>query len=254
MVKMLHQIWFDLGKGKRPQIPNGIESMKKYAKESGMEYKLWSEDEATEIISSMPERVQDVWKKLPHSINKIDFFRYILMYELGGIYFDVDFNCVKKLNDLLMTNTVFLCEEWPFSFKNGSLHNGVLICKSIHHYFWSKVIDEVEYRLYKLNTEDYKDIQKSVFKLTGTAMLRDVACIYLNERNMFNKIVVMPFGVFCPLVHEDGTYLDSYDVKLGKLHTQRWILPSNKVMTQNVRCFTLGFLGASVKIWQQKFH
>lgn len=252
---MLHQIWFDLGKGKTPPSPNGMASMQVHCKPGGLAYKLWSESDATDVINSMPARIQQLWHDLPHQINRIDLFRYILMYKFGGIYFDVDFHCIQDLSRLLIDDTILLCEEWPYSYKNGSLHNGVLISKSSKHAFWLNIIHEIESRLHALKQSDHTDIQASVFKLTGTSMLRDVAHQYLKKRNLFNRLVIMPFGVFCPLVCEDGTYLDSYGDTLDRKTyiTQKWSVPSGQLVTKEAKSFTVGFLGASVKIWQQSF-
>ena len=253
---MIHQIWFDLGKGNTPLEPNGIVSMQTYCKNNNLEYKLWSQKEADDIIHNMSHRIQTIWKQLPHAITKVDFFRYILMYTFGGMYFDIDFNCIQGLNNLQIQDCCCLCEEWPFSFKNGSLHNGVLICKSPNHPFWIDVLSEIEKRLSNLDGDALADIQKSVFKLTGTAMLRDVAYSYINNRKSLlgHSIIIMPYGVFCPLVCQDGTYIDSYDDFDRVRHTQTWSVPSKQIIDNNARNFTSGFLGASVKVWQQKFH
>jgi len=263
---MIHQIWFDLGKGNVPLEPNGIESMKNYCENNNLEYKLWSYKEADDIIDNMSSIIQHIWKSLPHAITKIDFFRYVLMYKFGGMYFDIDFHCIKGLNNLQIQDCCFLCEEWPFSFQSGSLHNGVLLCKSPNHPFWIDVFSEIEKRLGALATSEIFDIQKSVFKLTGTAMLRDVAHSYIHHRRSLlgHSIIIMPYGVFCPLVShdrnqdgsQDGTYIDSYDrydefKRIGL--TQTWSVPSKQIIYQHARNFTSGFLGASVKVWQHKF-
>lgn len=252
---MIHQIWFDLGKGNAPLEPNGTESMKTYCKNNNLEYKLWSQKEADDIIENMSARIQNIWKHLPHAITKVDFFRYILMYKIGGMYFDIDFHCIKTLNNLQIQDCCFLCEEWPFSFKNGSLHNGVLICKSPNHPFWIEIFLEIEKRLHNLARGALSDIQKSVFKLTGTAMLRDVAYSYINNRKSLlgHSIIIMPYGFFCPLVCQDGTYIDSYDDFKYVGNTQPWNVPSKQIIGQRARKFTSGFLGASVKIWQNTF-
>ena len=255
----LHQIWFDLGMGSEPPGPNGISSMLEYADASGLVYKLWSEKDADTLICTLPGRVQHVWNNLPHKINKIDFFRYILLYTFGGAYFDVDFHCVKQMSELLRDHTTFLCEEWPFSYNDGSLHNGVLICKSAGHPLWMDVISEVEARLTLLKNDECKDIQKSVFQLTGTAMLRDVASYYLYNHDLIKTwwpLVVLPFGFFCPLIcggsKECEQYIDSYDLKDKKLICLK--APSQANIDSHARCFTLGYLSASVKIWQRNFH
>ena len=252
---MIHQIWFDLGKGKTPIEPNGIESMNSYCKMHNWKYKLWSQEEADIIIDEMSPRIQNIWKHLPHSITKVDFFRYILLYKFGGMYFDIDFHCIHGLNNFNIEDTLFLCEEWPFSFKNGSLHNGVLICKCPNHPFWLDIFSEIEKRLQNLARGEVFNVQKSVFKLTGTAMIRDVAYLFLNERKSLlgHSLIIMPYGIFCPLVCTDGTYIDSYDNLNERWNTQTWIVPSKQVINKHSRKFTSGFLGASVKVWQHEF-
>lgn len=251
---MIHQIWFDLGKGNIPLKPNGIDSMKHYCRTNDIEYKLWSQKEADDIISQMSHKIQYIWKHLPHLINKVDFFRYILLFNFGGMYFDIDFHCIHGIENLNIENTLFLCEEWPFSFKNGSLHNGVLICKSSNHPFWIDIFSEIENRLKKLTKIENSDIQKSVFQLTGTAMLRDVAYSYMNNKQLLmQNIVIMPYGFFCPLVCRDGSYIDSYDDFSRVRHAQTWSVPSIEIIGKNARNFTFGFLGGSVKVWQNNF-
>lgn len=250
---MLHQIWFDLGAGASPPLPNGTATMRRCAERSGVEYKLWSEEEALALLSTMPARLQEVWKGLPHAINRLDFFRYMLMYRLGGMYFDVDFRCIRSLTDFMVDDTVFLCEEWPFSFSSGSLHNGALICKSSGHPFWERVFDAIEERLGRLRAGDALDMGRSVFGLTGTGMLRDVAWAHLAATTPSPKVVVMPFGVFCPLMRDDGAYLDSYDLEPQWLIASRLHLPSQEDVTRCARSFTAAFLAPADKIWQQTF-
>lgn len=117
-------------------------------------------------------------------------------------------------------------------------------------------LSEIEKRLSNLDGDALADIQKSVFKLTGTAMLRDVAYSYINNRKSLlgHSIIIMPYGFFCPLVCQDGTYIDSYDDFDRVRHTQTWSVPSKQIIDNNARNFTSGFLGASVKVWQQKVH
>ena len=244
---MLHQIWFDLGHGEIPKAPNGIETMKR---RSGLQYKLWSYTEAVELIrNEMPNKINDIWDNLPHGINRADFFRYIILYKFGGIYFDIDFHCLKDLNCFLVNDLVLLSEEWPFSYKNGSLHNGILICKTPRHRFWLEVIEEVGKRLQCL--KDKSDMQMSVFKLTGTSMLRDAALRYINDKNIMHNVAVLPYGIFCPLICNDHTYIDDYELNGKKLSNLR--LPDSETAILNARVHTFCSLCPSVKIWQYDF-
>lgn len=241
---MLHQIWFDLGKGKSPSRPNGIDTMQQ---NSGLEHKLWSLPEAETIVAKNP-RIKSIWDRLPHGINKADFFRYLILFELGGAYFDIDFCCVQNLQPLMMDDTVVLTEEWPFSLSHGTLHNGAMICKSPRHPFWNEVISEVLERLDCLQPGDDKDIQKSVFKLTGTAMLRDVAIRYA-ARPRVCPILICPFGIFTPLVNYDETYLDNYEQLKSQAAIKELRFPSNP----DTAPYTFAYIAPAVRTWQSTF-
>ncbi len=183
------------------------------------------------------------------------------------MYFDIDFHCINDLQILLNHTTpnksklLFLSEEWPFSFKNGSLHNGVLISNSPNHPFWLDVLSEIQKRLTNLlpQLDFQKDIQKSVFQLTGTALLSDVAYSYIthNKSLLHHNIVILPYGFFCPLLahpytHHTPTYIDTYDLPYHT-PTPPLSLPSKQIINHHARNFTLAFLAPSLKVWQQTF-
>ena len=219
---MLHQIWFDLGKGNSPSRPTTSIPCSKT--------RVWNISsgpcQRPETIVAKNPRLKSIWDRLPHGINKADFFRYIILFEFGGAYFDIDFCCVQNLQRLMIDDTVVLTEEWPFSLSHGTLHNGAMICKSPRHPFWNEVISEVLQRLDCLQPGDDKDIQKSVLKLTGTAMLRDVAIRYA-ARPRVCPILICPFGIFTPLVNYDQTYLDNYEQLKRQSAIKELRFPSN---------------------------
>lgn len=242
---ILHQIWFDLGNGTKPPRKNGTDSF--LENNNDFEYKLWSLEEAEKLIEKS-EKYGRLWNLLPHGICRADLFRYIIMYEFGGLYFDFDFCCTKSLKALLISGVAFVGEEWPRSLVTGSVHNGALISKDPKHPFWIEVIEEIFFRLLRLENEDKMDIQKSVFQLTGTAMLRDVAIKYIKKKSHFNSLIVLPFGCFCPFLNGDGEYISRYErateVTLKNMH-----FPSDVPREPH----NFAFVMPSIKTWQKQF-
>ena len=74
-------------------------------------------------------------------IEKIDIFRYLLMYYIGGIYADIDTNCFKSFNNLCLNeDCIFGIESYitnekkiKFNYRfNYTIGNAILISKKNH--------------------------------------------------------------------------------------------------------------------------
>jgi len=111
---------------------------------------------------------------------RADFFRYLLMYEIGGVYLDIKSTANKKLDDILEENDAFILSHW--SSKRGDRYEGWgkhpqlgvegefqqwHIIAAPHHPFLEAVISSV-----KSNIDNYYEPrdgvgQIGVLKLTG---------------------------------------------------------------------------------------
>lgn len=68
------------------------------------EYVHYSNDECAEYVRSyFPEYFND-YCNFPCDINRIDFVRFLYLYREGGIYADIDFECLKPFDTLLEEN------------------------------------------------------------------------------------------------------------------------------------------------------
>lgn len=255
--RTIHQIWFNLGD--EPHVPAELHERQQSWKRLRLDfsYKLWDLQEADRIIESCDKTIRDVWSKLPHGINKADFFRYVLLFRFGGFYVDLDFQNVDGdgfVNFFDNIDGVVLSEEWPFSLQTGSVHNGVLFSPRAGHPFWSFVFRAIHERLNALKAVDFRDKQKSVFDLTGTAMLRNIAVDYWQQNlSRTFPLVVVPFGMFCPLLSRSGDetyYIDSYDFDYEAFPPSSWTLPSS---IMKPRPFTFAMLLPAKKRWQKQF-
>lgn len=187
----VHQIW--LPPPENPNLP-APHPPRRYTMENlaGGNYKLWGEKDANELVSKLGGKFEELYNSLPHHICKCDVLRYFIMYVFGGAYFDCDFACIRNLKHTFHdTQCVYLCEEWQNSINTGTVHNGAFVSSS-RHPFWLAVLDEIILRKANLSKDDIKDKNKSVFQLTGTALLRDVAVKHPKT------VKILPFYIFCP--------------------------------------------------------
>lgn len=249
---MLHQIWFDLS-GDGRAAPHVANSQRLRQLHPGMTYKLWNESDALQLVTTSYPQYLNMWNTLPVGINRCDVFRYMALHHYGGAYLDLDFRCTQPLTPLLHEGTVLVGEEWPNSIQTGSLHNGNLYSHTPGHPFWIFLLDEVLRRHTQLRSEgpQVADIQRQVFKLTGTAVLRDSVLMYWAKGG--TDVIVLPYYMLSPLCTIDGSLMTSYthpactDARLWRLVDTDNLdaLESNPIV------FTV--LVTSAKTWQTGF-
>src|SRR5210317_521987 len=91
---IVHQIFFNIGKGELNEIPRFYQcykNNKSKCKKQGIQYKLWSRKMVEDLLD---KRENIEYKKLYYDfsqdIMRIDFARYLILYRFGGIYVDLD--------------------------------------------------------------------------------------------------------------------------------------------------------------------
>jgi mannosyltransferase OCH1-like enzyme len=90
--KIIHQIWIG------SPVPEVLEKyrtswLKKHARE-GWTYILWT-DEKVAKIKLHNQKYYDAAENLAH---KADMLRYEIVYQFGGVYIDMDFECLQPLD------------------------------------------------------------------------------------------------------------------------------------------------------------
>ena len=145
-------------------------------------------------------------------ILKADAIRYFFLFDRGGIYSDMDNECLGNFDDLLKsTNGTVILGQLP-DYTEHSIPNALMISKKPYHIFWLVVI-----KFLILNAmESYGSIEER----TGPVLLTK-ALLYYNStptkrvlefvsdmmmlRNIdlnklvYDKIIIMPSHVFYPL-------------------------------------------------------
>ena len=79
------------------------------------EYLYFDDEEIRRFIATEFPQYQLVFDHFPQSIQRIDFFRYLAVFRLGGFYFDLDVFLSKSLSPLLDHGCVFPFEELTLS-------------------------------------------------------------------------------------------------------------------------------------------
>jgi len=98
--KIIIQTWKD------NEIPiiykDNVENIKKLNCE--YEYIFFTDNDIEKFLKINYYNYYEIYCKLPFKIQKIDFFRYIVLYHYGGFYLDIDYKPIIGFDDNLLTN------------------------------------------------------------------------------------------------------------------------------------------------------
>ena len=141
------------------------------------EYKLWSDEDIDEFMRTRCSAFYPSFKSFRYQIQRVDAFRYFLLYEIGGIYVDMDYECVKPFGHLLPAGKVSIGENmhWPERFQNA------LMASPPKHPFWIHAFDAL---LKSFTQQMDPSYFRSILNTAGPGMLelawRNAPAIYLN--------------------------------------------------------------------------
>jgi mannosyltransferase OCH1-like enzyme len=180
--KIIHQIWFTDSDVK---IPNSDLSLTFKHYNPSFKYLMWSIDSFTEELESHNELREflPLYNRIVKMVEKADFAKYCLMWIYGGLYFDLDFICVRSLDDYVETHDWLFCRE-PKDRSAVGVYSG-LMGGQARHEFWLSVLHEMNSR-YR-----YSLMSSETLHMTGPILLHDVL--------MKTNLPVISCCLFCPL-------------------------------------------------------
>ncbi|MDB9372523.1 glycosyltransferase [Nodularia sphaerocarpa] len=173
-------------------MPNHyIKFLSKIKSKYSFKFLQWGRNDVEQFVDSYFPEISTLYRNLPFSIQRADIIRYMLMYELGGIYADLDIVPVKKniadlfvkypqAKILLITESILLKEQCIEFGHKHKIRQGVteepvrvanyfLISREPKHKFWLDVLEEIKSRASLSIQESY-----DILYTTGPAMLTTV--------------------------------------------------------------------------------
>lgn len=109
------------------------------------EYMFWSDEDLDELIRTKYEWFYPTFKGYDKNIKRIDSARYFILYEYGGIYADMDYECLENFENELAPGRVSIAES---KFIHHPILNekyqNALMASPPKHPFWNYVIRSME--------------------------------------------------------------------------------------------------------------
>jgi mannosyltransferase OCH1-like enzyme len=134
--RIIHQVW--IGRKAPAIITQCLKTVQEV--NSTFEYYFWDEEKLlNDFCEQFPNQKDRLLKLLNLQISsaaKVDLIRFIILYEIGGIYIDADFQFINPIPHLFLESEVILAAE-PFGLTNA------LIGMTPRHPLAKSMIDKV---------------------------------------------------------------------------------------------------------------
>jgi len=206
--KIIHQMGPD-DKNKWPYIwVEGNDLIKKTF--PNFEHKLWKNSDVYPFIEKHYPQYFDLVQELP-TICKFDFFRCIVMYHYGGLYFDLDFLVYKNFYGVLKHDKPTVIEGIRYAVEEKVQNNFFASPPKLK--VWLKVMDEVRSNFKKVSTSD--TWYNKVMKITASIFWTKYVEKYPND---FHLLPRDPYN----LTKEECANLKEEDIPCRHLGTMIW--------------------------------
>jgi len=185
----------------------------------GWVYLFWNDDANYMLFKYAPE-LAPFRKAYQHSelpgIARADFARYAYMYVFGGVYADIDFECLRPFDDLPSNLTGFVSAE-PKDQTMAIYRKPLVVCNAIMasapgHPFWLKVMEVISQNILAGDANCFDDVNFC----TGPQMLQVI----------YEDWTSNPSNIEIPLMDSEYFYpelAENPNVQLGcaKLHEEK---------------------------------
>jgi len=182
----IHQIFIQFKDGKPmidiPVFMKQTTLTQDYCKKNGIDYQLWDKEAINELLHDKYPEWIEFYDNFRHEIQQVDFIRYLILYDQGGVYVDCDVAPIGDMSDLFKMNEFFVKwnddkKELPYNAVLGSVPKSKLyedIFKQIKHDYEQKS---------KIKTYDTW-VGRFVFQTTGHHMLNRVLKSYPDVKKL----------------------------------------------------------------------
>ena len=185
--KIIHYCWFGRGE-KSDLMKKCIASWKKFLPE--YEIKVWNEDNFD--VNSIPY-TRDAYKEKKYAFVS-DYVRLCVLYQYGGLYFDVDVELIKSIREIIGRGPFLACE----SAENGILtvNPGLIVATTPQLPFWKILIDS--YRIESFYKEDGA-LNCCTINICVTSLLKQLGWQCRDKFQHVGEFNIYPSSYFCPM-------------------------------------------------------
>ncbi|KAJ3303642.1 hypothetical protein HDV03_003616 [Kappamyces sp. JEL0829] len=159
------------------------------------EYTLWNDHENYSLVAREFPWFLNTWRQLPYDVSRVDAIRYMVLYSRGGVFMDLDIECLAPFDPLLARGGIILSEMNENRTMNGAEHTlpNSWIAAAPKHPFWL-------FALQMMQAQAAIRPVQSVEKIGGSIFLRKLYLKWLDrtEAGTASPIQFAPTGLIYP--------------------------------------------------------
>ena len=158
------------------------------------EYRMWTDEDLEQLIKNDFPWFYKTFKGYDDNVKRFDSARYFILYKFGGIYADMDYECIENFWDQIPKYKVSIagCAHTDVGYENA------LMVSPKEHPFWELVFSQ----LFRFKNE-------IVFKATGPQLIDSAAEQY--SINKLDRKQYSASGSKYAVHHQTGEWIKDWE-------------------------------------------
>gem|GEM_PF-428273 len=144
--RIIHQTW------KTRETPDSFRAFSQTWRDRnpGWDYRFWSDRDLLEFVAKHYPEYLELFCSYRQGVQRADAARYMLLHHFGGIYADMDMECVRSFEQFSVENRIVLCKEPQAHWSATTIFRGLplmlfngLMVSPAGHPFWLHLLERM---------------------------------------------------------------------------------------------------------------
>jgi len=137
--KIIHQTWSNT------DIPSEFRNYQVSWQQNhpDWEYRLWTDEDNRRLLKQDYPWLLDIYDAYPYPIQRVDMARCLYLHKFGGLYADMDFECLKPVETLFNAGNIFLGREnhgMGYHCRGQDFICNAFMASETEHPFWTRLL------------------------------------------------------------------------------------------------------------------
>jgi len=190
--QIIHQVYEDMN-GPSQALLQISQSWKRF--HPNWEYRFWNRESIDVFLKSDFPDFLPIYQNYPYDIQRWDAIRYLILYRYGGLYADMDYECLAPLDLLLRDSGCCLglehCQHADRLQKPFIVGNALMAAVQFHSFF-----EQIIENLIKDKNKVFSDLRiQQILESTGPLLTTRIYCSHPDKA----KIRLLPYELIAPL-------------------------------------------------------
>lgn len=111
-------------------------------------YCLWDHEAIQKFLSDNCSKFIPIYKSFPYNKQRWELLRYLILYHIGGLYVDMDYECLQPMDSLLKARLCCLGlepAEHAKRFGKQRLIGNAMLAAVPRHPFFERIIEKISH-------------------------------------------------------------------------------------------------------------